>query len=65
MDRFENINRKLNKKQYLVNYFIVGHPGAGLEDAPAQAGARADWDKRGCRHTLPGYPGSQGIRPDL
>ncbi len=33
MDRFENINRRLNKKQYLVNYFIIGHPGARLEDA--------------------------------
>ncbi|MDO8536160.1 MAG: YgiQ family radical SAM protein, partial [Candidatus Omnitrophota bacterium] len=32
-DRFERINRKLNKKQFLVNYFIVGHPGARLEDA--------------------------------
>ena len=33
LDRFENVNRKLGKKQYLVNYFIVGHPGARLEDA--------------------------------
>lgn len=33
MDRFEGINRKLNKKQYLVSYFIVGHPGARLADA--------------------------------
>lgn len=33
MDRFENVNKRLNKKQYLVNYFIVGHPGASLEDA--------------------------------
>ena len=33
MDKFENINRRLNKKQFLVNYFIVGHPGARLEDA--------------------------------
>jgi uncharacterized radical SAM protein YgiQ len=32
-DRFEKVNRKLNKKQFLVNYFIVGHPGARLEDA--------------------------------
>ena len=32
-DRFERVNRRLNKKQYLVNYFIVGHPGARLEDA--------------------------------
>ena len=33
VDRFERVNRKLNKKQFLVNYFIVGHPGARLEDA--------------------------------
>ena len=33
IDKFENINRRLDKKQYLVNYFIVGHPGARLEDA--------------------------------
>jgi len=31
--KFENINRRLGKKQYLVNYFIAGHPGACLEDA--------------------------------
>lgn len=33
IDKFENVNKKLGKKQYLVNYFIVGHPGAGLKDA--------------------------------
>jgi len=33
MDKFENINKRIGRKQYLVNYFIVGHPGAGLEDA--------------------------------
>ncbi|MDP3790298.1 MAG: YgiQ family radical SAM protein [Candidatus Omnitrophota bacterium] len=33
IDKFENINKELGKKQYLVNYFIVGHPGARLEDA--------------------------------
>lgn len=33
IDKFENINRALNKKQFLVNYFIVGHPGASLKDA--------------------------------
>jgi uncharacterized radical SAM protein YgiQ len=32
-DRFEKMNKKFNKKQFLVNYFIVGHPGARLEDA--------------------------------
>jgi len=31
--RFERVNRRLDKKQFLVNYFIVGHPGAKLEDA--------------------------------
>ena len=33
VDKFDSINRMLDKKQYLVNYFIVGHPGARLEDA--------------------------------
>lgn len=33
VDKFESINAHLGKKQYLVNYFIVGHPGAGLRDA--------------------------------
>ena len=33
MDKFEGINKRLNKEQYLVNYFIVGHPGATLKDA--------------------------------
>lgn len=33
IDKFESINARLGKKQYLVNYFIVGHPGAGLRDA--------------------------------
>lgn len=33
VDRFERINKRLGKKQYLVNYFIVGHPGARLKDA--------------------------------
>ncbi len=31
--KFESINKRLNKKQYLVNYFIAGHPGTRLEDA--------------------------------
>lgn len=30
---FYLINKKLNKKQYLVPYYIAGHPGATLEDA--------------------------------
>lgn len=31
--RFNQINRKLDKEQYLVNYFISSHPGAGLDEA--------------------------------
>ena len=30
---FEEMNRKLGKKQYLVPYFMSSHPGAHLEDA--------------------------------
>ncbi|MBN2452913.1 MAG: YgiQ family radical SAM protein [Candidatus Omnitrophica bacterium] len=30
---FEAVNKSLRKKQFLVNYFIVGHPGTTLEDA--------------------------------
>ena len=33
IDRFKTVNKRLGKKQYLVNYFIAGHPGARLEDA--------------------------------
>ena len=33
IDRFETANKKLGKKQYLINYFISGHPGARLKDA--------------------------------
>ncbi len=33
IDRFQMVNKRLGKKQYLVNYFIAGHPGARLEDA--------------------------------
>ncbi|MFH1431859.1 MAG: YgiQ family radical SAM protein, partial [archaeon] len=33
IDRFETVNKRLGKRQYLVNYFISGHPGARLEDA--------------------------------
>lgn len=29
--RFRRINKELNKKQYLVNYFIGAHPGSNLE----------------------------------
>jgi len=31
--RFEQTNRRLDKKQYLVPYFISSHPGSTLEDA--------------------------------
>ena len=30
---YEKINRSLKKKQYLVPYYIAGHPGAGLKEA--------------------------------
>ncbi|MCX5678151.1 MAG: YgiQ family radical SAM protein [Candidatus Omnitrophica bacterium] len=33
VQRFDAVNKKLNKKQFLVNYIIVGHPGARLEDS--------------------------------
>lgn len=31
--QFAAVNRSLGKKQYLVPYYIAGHPGATLEDA--------------------------------
>ena len=31
--RFEAVNKKLGKKQYLVPYFMSSHPGATLQDA--------------------------------
>ena len=33
IERFQKINQKLGKKQYLVPYFMSSHPGAKLEDA--------------------------------
>lgn len=30
---YERINKELGKKQYLVPYYIAGHPGAGLNEA--------------------------------
>ncbi|MFH1504385.1 MAG: YgiQ family radical SAM protein [Candidatus Omnitrophota bacterium] len=33
IDRFKTVNKRLGKQQYLVNYFISGHPGTRLEDA--------------------------------
>jgi uncharacterized radical SAM protein YgiQ len=32
-DKFNSVNKSLNKKQYLVNYFISGHPGSDLGSA--------------------------------
>ncbi|HPC66210.1 MAG TPA: YgiQ family radical SAM protein [Syntrophorhabdaceae bacterium] len=32
-NRYKEINRRLKKEQYLVHYFICGHPGSTLEDA--------------------------------
>ena len=31
--RFAETNRRLGKKQYLIPYFISGHPGATVDDA--------------------------------
>lgn len=35
--RFEALNRKVGKKQYVVPYFISSHPGSTLKDAVALA----------------------------
>ncbi len=35
--RFDEINKKINKKQYLIPYLISSHPGASLEDAVSLA----------------------------
>ena len=32
-EEYKKINFELNKKQFLVPYYIAGHPGATLEDA--------------------------------
>jgi uncharacterized radical SAM protein YgiQ len=32
-EEYARLNRKFGKKQYLIPYFISGHPGATLEDA--------------------------------
>ena len=32
-EKYARINRELGKKQYLVPYYIAGHPGAGLAEA--------------------------------
>ena len=33
VERFQHINEKLGKKQYLVPYFMSSHPGSRLQDA--------------------------------
>jgi len=33
--KFTDINKKFSKKQYLIPYFIVSHPGAGKKEALA------------------------------
>jgi uncharacterized radical SAM protein YgiQ len=33
VEAFENINARLKKRVYLVNYFVSAHPGAGLKEA--------------------------------
>lgn len=33
VEKFNRINQQLGKKQYLVPYFMSGHPGSRLEDA--------------------------------
>ena len=35
--RFADTNRRLDRKQYLIPYFISGHPGATIDDALALA----------------------------
>ncbi len=36
-EKFYAVNARLGKHQYLVNYFVSAHPGAGLKDALALA----------------------------
>ncbi len=38
VERFNKVNASLKRKQYLVNYFISAHPGAGLEEALETSG---------------------------
>ncbi len=37
VERFNAVNARLKKKQFLVNYFLSGHPGSGLNEALALA----------------------------
>ncbi len=32
-EEYARVNKELGKKQYLVPYYIAGHPGAGLNEA--------------------------------
>lgn len=40
---FEKINKELGKKQYLVPYFISGHPGCGLDGMIELAQKLREW----------------------
>lgn len=33
VDRYREVNRRLGQDQYLVPYFMVGHPGCGLKES--------------------------------
>ncbi len=35
VNNFNKVNTQLKKKQFIVNYFIIGHPGTTLEDSLA------------------------------
>jgi uncharacterized radical SAM protein YgiQ len=37
VDEYTKVNKRLGKKQYLVPYFISGHPGSRLKDAVVMA----------------------------
>jgi radical SAM superfamily enzyme YgiQ (UPF0313 family) len=37
VEKFDQMNKKLDKDQYIVPYFISSHPGSTLEDAIALA----------------------------
>ncbi|MFA4992189.1 MAG: YgiQ family radical SAM protein [Candidatus Omnitrophota bacterium] len=38
VERFRDMNRALDKKQFLVNYFISSHPGCGMKEAKEMSG---------------------------
>jgi radical SAM superfamily enzyme YgiQ (UPF0313 family) len=33
VDKFQEVNKKTGKRQYIIPYFISGHPGCTLKDA--------------------------------